>query len=95
MLSQLNATILARSFVDKCLVKVAKKDPEILMQLNESWMQHTAARPFHSSGHKSVGISCIPYFCFALIGFMYMDMLIYYFKRLCQCKRNFQLIKHG
>jgi len=36
MLSQLNATILARSFVDKCLVKVAKKDPEILMQLNES-----------------------------------------------------------
>lgn len=94
-LSQLNAMILARSFVNKCLDRVVQKDPEVLMELNKSWTPHIAVHSFHSSDHESVGIACIPYFCFAISGFMYMDMLIYYFKYLCLCKQNFQLIKHG
>lgn len=94
-LSQLNAMILARSFVNKCLDRVAQKDPEVLMELNKSWTPHIAVHPFHRSEHELVGIACIPYFCFAISGFTYMDMLIYYFKCLHLCKQNFQLIKHG
>lgn len=95
-LSQLNIMILSRCFVNKCSVRVARKDLEVLMQLNKSWMPHIGAHPsFHSSGHESVWIACMPYFCFAMIVFMYIDMLIHYFKCLCLCKQNVQLIKCG
>lgn len=95
-LSQLNVMILTRCFVNKCSVRVARKDLEVLIQLNKSRMPRTGAHPsFHSSGHESVGIACMPYFCFAMIVFMYIDMPIHYFKCLCLCKQNVQLIKCG
>lgn len=41
------------------------------------------------------GNCCIPYFCFVMIGLMYMGVIIYYFRCFHVCKWSFQLTKCG